>query len=203
MSERPANPQFRTATPEDYIMAERQSATKNELVNGRVMGRSGSDRQHNLLVSNTAIGVGSRLHGHKAEIYIGNMRVKLQNTVICYPDIVFVSGEPSFADQSADLLLNPTIVVEIFSNETDTSDKTKKLESFLAMASIKECLLIKQDEMRVEHYAKQNQKQWIYRIYNERDDVISLDAIGCKISLQEIYANVKARPATLTSNAVN
>ena len=111
MSERP---QFRTATPEDYIMAERQSATKNEFMNGRVMGRSGSDRHHNLLVSNTAIGIGSRLHGHKAEIYIGNMRVKLQNTLSCYPDIVFVNGEPAFADQSADLLLNPTIVVEIF-----------------------------------------------------------------------------------------
>lgn len=203
MSERPPNPQFRTGTPEDYIMAERQSATKNEFVNGRVIGRSGSNRQHNLLVSNTAIGIGSRLHGHKSEIYIGNMRVKLRNNFICYPDIVFVTGEPSFADQNSDLLLNPTVVVEIFSGDTNNSDKTKKLESFLEMPSIRECMLLKQDEMRVEHYAKQNQKQWIYRIYNERDDVISLDSIGCKISLQEIYTGLKTRPAELTSKAVN
>lgn len=203
MSERPTNPQFRTGTPEDYLMAERQSATKNEFLNGRVIGRSGSDRQHNLLVSNTAIGIGSRLHGHKSEIYIGNMRVKLRNNFICYPDIVFVTGEPSFADQNSDLLLNPTVVVEVFSSETNSSDKTKKLESFLEMQSIRECMLLKQDEMRVEHYAKQNQKQWIYRIYNERDDVISLDSIGCKISLQEIYTGLKTRPAELTSKAVN
>jgi Uma2 family endonuclease len=203
MSDRPANPQFRTGTPEDYMMAERQSATKNEFVNGRVIGRSGSDRQHNLLVSNTAIGIGSRLHGHKSEIYIGNMRVKLRNNFICYPDIVFVTGEPSFADQNSDLLLNPTVVVEIFSSDTNSSDKTKKLESFLEMPSIKECMLLKQDEMRVEHYARQNQKQWLYRIYNERDDVISLDSIGCKISLQEIYAGLKTRPPELTSKAVN
>jgi Uncharacterized protein conserved in cyanobacteria len=203
MSDRSANPQFRTATPEDYMMAERQSATKNEFLNGRVIGRSGSDRQHNVLVSNTAIGIGSRLHGHKSEIYIGNMRVKLRNNFICYPDIVFVTGEPSFADDANDLLLNPTVVVEIFSNETNSSDKTKKLENFLEMPSIKECMLLKQDEMRVEHYARQNQKQWLYRIYNERDDVISLDSIGCKISLQEIYTGLKTRPTELTSKAVN
>jgi Uma2 family endonuclease len=45
--------------------------------------------------------------------------------------------------------------------------------------------------MRVEHYAKQNAKQWIYRIYNERDDVISIEAVNCKVSLQEIYAQLK------------
>ncbi len=203
MSEMPPNPQFRTGTPEDYLMAERQSATKNEFVNGRVIGRSGSDRQHNLLVSNTAIGIGSRLHGHKSEIYIGNMRVKLRNNFICYPDIVIVTGEPSFADQNSDLLLNPTVVVEISSTDANSSDKAKKVESFLEMQSIKECMLLKQDEMRVEHYARQNQKQWLYRIYNERDDVVSLDSIGCKISLQEIYAGLKTRPAELTSKAVN
>ncbi len=203
MSERPTNTQFRAGTAEDYMMAERQSPTKSDLINGKVVGRAGADRPHNLLVSNAAIGIGSRLHGHKAEIYISNMRVKLRNNFICYPDLVLVNGEPSFADQNQDLLLNPTVVVEIFSSETNTSDKTKKLESFLEMASIKECLLIKQDEMRVEHYARQNQKQWIYRIYNERDDVVSLDAVNCKISLQEIYANVKVRSAQLASTAVN
>jgi Uma2 family endonuclease len=94
-------------------------------------------------------------------------------------------------------------MVEIISTDANSSDKSKKIESFLEMPSIKECIMLKQDEMRVEHYARQNQKQWLYRIYNERDDVVSLDSVGCKVSLQEIYANVKVRPAALTSNAVN
>ena len=57
--------------------------------------------------------------------------------------------------------------------------------------------------MRVEHYARQNAKQWIYRIYNERDDVISLDSINCKMSLSEVYAQLKTKPAELSSKAVN
>lgn len=203
MNEKVLTQAARKGSIEEYMVSERQSAVKNEYMNGRVVARSGSNRWHNLIVSNTAIGVGSRMHGHKCEIYISNMRVKLKNNYICYPDVVIVNGEPNFADQNADLLLNPTVVVEIFSNETNSSDKTKKLESFLEMESIKECLLLKEDEMRVEHYAKQNAKQWIYRIYNERDDVVSLDSINCKISLSEIYAQVKFKQAEFSSKAVN
>lgn len=143
------------------------------------------------------------MHGHKSEIYISNMRVKLKNSYICYPDVVVANGEPTFADSNCDLLLNPTVIVEIFSNQTNSSDKTNKLESFLAMESIKEFVLLKEEEMRVEHYARQNAKQWIYRIYNERDDVISLESINCKISLSEIYAQVKTKGTELSSKAVN
>jgi Uma2 family endonuclease len=195
------SPKFKT--PEDYLMAERHNASRNEYLNGKVVAKSGSNRWHNLIVSNVTIGIGSRVHGPKVDIYVGNMRVKLKNNFISYPDVVIVNGEPTFADQGMDLLLNPTVVVEIISGATNYVDKTQKLENFLAMESIKECLTVKEDEMRVEHYSKQNAKQWIYRIYNERDDVVSMDSINCKVSLQEIYAQIKFGQAQLSSTAVN
>jgi Uma2 family endonuclease len=166
-------------------------------------GRPAANRWHNLIATNITIAVGSRLQGHKCDIYANDMRVQLKNNRICYPDVVIVSGEPVFSDQNFDLLQNPTVAVEIFSTTTNASNKTTKLENYLAMSSIKECLLIKEDEMRVEHYAKQNMKQWIYRIYNEKDDVISLEALNCKISLSEIYAQIKFRQAEISSTAVN
>jgi Uma2 family endonuclease len=188
---------------DDYLTTERQSVSKHELVNGKIIGLSGSNRWHNLIVSNVAIGIGSRTHGHRCEIYISNIRVKLDSNFICYPDIAVVSGEPEFTDHNLDVLLNPTFLVDVFSSQVNSTAKTTKLESFLAMKSIKECLLIKEDEMRIEHYAKQNAKQWIYKIYDSREDVISIDSIGCKISLQEIYSAVKFRGAELSSKAVN
>ena len=188
---------------DDYLTNERHAGGRHEFVDGKVIEGSGSNRTHNILVSNTAIAIGSRLHGHKMDIYISNMRVKLKNSYICYPDVVVVNGEPSFSDNNADLLLNPTVIVEILSNETNSADKTNKLESYLAMDSIKEFVLLKEEEMRVEHYARQNAKQWIYRIYNERDDVISLESIQCKVSLSEVYSQVKIKQTELSSKAVN
>jgi Uma2 family endonuclease len=191
------------ASMDEYLTTERNSSSRHDFVDGRVIARAGGNRLHNVLAANTAIALGSRMHGHKSEIYISNMRVKLKNNYICYPDVVVVNGEPSFADQNYDMLLNPTVIVEIFSNQTNSSDKTNKLESYLAMESIKEFVLLKEEEMRVEHYARQNAKQWIYRIYNERDDVISLESINCKVSVSEVYAQVKAKHTELSSKAVN
>jgi Uma2 family endonuclease len=203
MTDNPLSMTSKYLSPDDYLMSERTSATKNEYLNGRVIARSGSNRWHNLIVSNIAVAIGSRVNGPKHDIYVGNMRVKLKNNYICYPDVVVVANEPTFSDQGLDLLLNPTVVIEMISNGTNSSDKTQKLENFLAMDSIRECLLIKEDEMRIEHYAKQNAKQWIYKIYNERDDVVSMESIQCKVSLSEIYAHIKFGQAPLSSTAVN
>lgn len=188
---------------DEYLTTERNNAVRHEFHEGRIIPRSGSNRWHNILAANTAIALGSRMHGNKTEIYISNMRVKLKNSFVCYPDVIVVNGEPAFADQNFDLLLNPTVIVEIFSNQTNSSDKTGKLESYLAMESVREVVLLKEEEMRVEHYARQNAKQWIYRIYNERDDVISLESINCKVSVSEVYAQVRTKQTELSSKAVN
>lgn len=203
MNEKAFSQSPKKSSMEDYLTNERHGSQRNEYLDGRIIPCGGSNRWHNLLVSNTAVALGSRTPGNKSEIYISNMRVKLKNGFICYPDVVVVAGEPTFTDQNADMLLNPTVIVEIFSNQTNSTDKTQKLESYLAMDSIKEFALLKEEEMRVEHYARQNAKQWIYRIYNERDDVMSLDSINLKVSLAEIYAQVKTKHAELSSKAVN
>ena len=176
---------------------------RNEVFEGRSVTKPAANRWHNLIATNIAIAVGTRLSGNKAEIYVNGMQVQLKSDMICYPDVVIVSGAPTFTDQNSDVLRNPTIVIEIVSNSTSPIDKAQRLESYLAIASVKECFLVKADEMRVEQYARQNAKQWLYRIYDERDDVISLDAVNCKVSLGEIYAHINVKQAELSSKAVN
>jgi Uma2 family endonuclease len=163
---------------------------KVELQNGKISTVPGSNRRHNLIGSNTTVAVGSRLRGHKCELYVNDMRVKISANSFCYPDVVIVSGEPKFEGGETDLLVNPTVIVEIISKRSLYNDKTEKLESYLAMDCVRECLLIKEEELRVEHYLKQGANQWIYRIYNKREDTVSLDSISCKTSLAEIYSQI-------------
>jgi Uma2 family endonuclease len=196
MNERPLNQPFRKG--EDFVAG----AGKADLA-GKLIPKDTSNRWHNLMASNMAIALGSRLKGNRCDIYVNGMRVKLRNNLSCYPDVVVVSGEPVFADQNSDILLNPTVVIEIVSAGTNPINKTAKLESYLAMDTVKECLMLKADEMRVEHYSKQNAKQWTYRIYNEKDDVITLDSVSCKVSIAEVYSQLNVRPAELSSRAVN
>ena len=190
MNEKVTSQGEKNYTSEEYLKMERESASKHEYSGGKILATAGSNRTRSLIGSNTTIAIGNRVHGQKNEIYAGNMRVQINPNRFSYPDVVIVSNKPVFADNNFDVLQNPTIVVETYSKSTNSLDKTEKLESYLAMDSIREYVLIKEDEMRVEHYAKQNAKQWIYRIYNDRDEVISLESINCKVSLTEIYAQV-------------
>lgn len=203
MNETAINQPGRATSADDYIKGERQGSQRHELLDGKLAAKPAASRLHNLIATNVAIAVGSRTQGGKTEIYVNGMMVQLNAKMVCYPDVVIVNGDPSFTDNREDVLCNPTVAVEIFSGSTNPYDKTRKLESYLAISSIKECLLIKADEMRVEHYARQNAKQWLYRIHDERDGVVSLDSVNVKISLAEIYAQMKVKPAEMSSKAVN
>ncbi len=203
MNEKNLSQNEKSYTVDEYLTDERDSTEKSEFLDGKVLTTNNSNRTHNLIVSNITIAVGSRLSGHKTEIYVSNMRVQVSANQFSYPSVVIISGEPSFLDNKSDVLLNPTVVVEIYSKDTSFHDKTEKLESYLAMESIREYLLVKEDEMRVEHYTKQSPKQWTYRIYNERDEVVSLDALNCKVSMTEIYAQIKFGQAEIKTQSAN
>ena len=187
----------------NYQPAGRPEALKSEVLDGRSVPKPPANRWHNLILTNLAIGIGSRTTRSVCEIYAGGMQVQLGNQSVLFPDVVVANGEPQFADGRMEMLQNPAVLVEITATASRAGGRAQKLENFLAVPNVKECLLVSEDEMRVEHYARQNAKQWLYRIYNERDDVISLDSINCKISLAEVYAQVKVRESELSSKAVN
>src|SRR5215203_2528908 len=186
MSEQIVTQTEKTYTAEDYLKFDRRDAGKQEYSNGKVLNSTGSSRRHNLIGSNTTIAIGSRVRGHKCEVYVNDMRVKLAPHNYSYPDVVVVNGEPAFEGKELDILLNPTVIVEIMSRATLNHDKTEKLDRYLAMESVREIMLVKEEEMRVEHYFKQTQNQWTYKIYGNREDIISIESVNCKISLSEI-----------------
>lgn len=179
----------------------RRELIRNEYLDGSLVPKPPANRWHNLIATNMVVAIGSRVHRGTCEVYAGEMPVRLGTTSVCFPDVVVVSGEPEFTDSSSELLQNPTVVVEITSTMAKFGGRSQKLEGFLAIPKIKECLLVNESEMRIEHYARQNAKQWIYRIYDEKDDMITLESINCKLSLTEVYAQVKVMDAGMTSKA--
>ena len=53
------------------------------------------------------------------------------------------------------MLTNPTVVIEVFSGLAKSTYRTQKLEGYLSISKLKECLLVNETEMRIEHYARQ------------------------------------------------
>lgn len=174
----------------DYVNFDSKNPSRNEVFDNKIISSKRSSRRHSLIGSNITIALGSRLRRHKCEIYLSNMHVQLSENNFSYPDVVVVKGDPHFTGNESDILTNPTVVIEILSEHTLFQDKTEKLEQYLAMDSVREYLLVDQAKMRVEHYVKQNPKQYMYKIYTEGDEMISFDSLDCKTALSELYAKI-------------
>jgi Uma2 family endonuclease len=178
-------------TPEEYLELERETEEKHEFIDGEIVAMAGASREHNLIGTNITVELGFRLRGKGCEIYANDMRVRMRKNRYGYPDVVVVCGKPQFDDEEFDVLLNPLIVVEILSKSTRFRHKTEKLITYQKMGSLRECLLIEQDEPRIEHYIKKTPNQWLLFIYENLDEMISLKSVNCKLPVAEIYAQIE------------
>ena len=176
---------------EEYLAFEREAVDKHELIDGEIVAMAGASREHNLISLNIASELRFRLKGKKCKTYTNDMRVRMKTGRYNYPDVVVVCGEPQFADDEFDVLLNPVVVVEVLSKSKRFRDKTEKLETYQKMESIQECLLVEQDFLHVEHYIKQTPMQWLLRIYEGLSNTISLESIGCQLPITEIYSQIE------------
>ena len=180
---------------EEYLAFERAAEIKHEYDDGEIIAFAGASRKHNLVGGNTFRHLGNQLEGKPCEIYVTEMRVRVAPTKYVYPDVVVVCGEPEFADEEFDILLNPTVVVEVLSPSTESRDRGDKLQYYSALESVKDYLLIAQDRIRVDHYIKQSPSEWNLHVYTEAEDKIEIASIGCNLSVAAVYARVNFPPS--------
>jgi Uma2 family endonuclease len=178
-------------TPEEYLAFERTAENKNEYVNGEIFAMTGASRKHNLIVANIAGELREQLKGKPCEMYPGEMRVKAPaSRSYVYPDVVVVCDEPKFEDDQLDTLLNPTLIVEVLSKSTESYNRLAKSAYYRTIESLAEYLLVAQDECRVEQYVKQPDGRWLLADVRSRESLIVLEAIGCSLSLEDIYERI-------------
>lgn len=178
-------------TPEEYLTRERLAEFKSEYYNGQIHAMSGARRPHNLIAANLSRVLGNQLADRPCELYIADMRVRVETTgSYSYPDLVAVSGEPRFADGEFDTLLNPDLVIEILSPSTESWDRGGKFANFRRLGSLQDYVLVSQDKIHVEHFARQG-NQWLLTEWDHLEDTLRLASIGCDVALREIYAKVR------------
>ena len=178
-------------TAEEYLAFERKATTKHEYLNGQIVAMSGASFAHNFITVNIATSLNVQLMEGECRVATSDMRVKVtQIDSYFYPDVVVVCGEPRAEDDTFDTLLNPVLIVEVLSPSTEVYDKGEKFEHYQQIASLKDYILISQDEVHVEHYCRQG-SGWLRSEFRELEDVLSFLSIDCELGLQDIYRRVE------------
>ena len=188
----------RLTTREEYLAMERASEYRHEYSQGEVTEMTGASREHNLLVSSISARLYMQLLGQPCEIYTSDMRVKVTEAgLYTYPDLVVVCDEPDLEDAHVDTLLNPNVIIEVLSNSTEEYDRGKKFAHYRKLPSLTDYLLVAQDRMHVEQFARQPNDTWLFSEADHADVTITIASIGCELQLEEIYEKVNLPEADL------
>ena len=178
-------------TPEEYLEMERKAEFKSEYFNGEIFAMAGAKRNHNKAATNVSGLIWQHLKGKDCESYSNDMRVFVPRTgLYTYSDVVVVCGEPKFQDKVFDTLLNPTLLIEVLSESTESYDRGKKFQHYRSIESLQEYVLVSQDEARIEKYVKRGDSFWLLSEAVGLDSEIEFASIECRISLAEVYDKI-------------
>lgn len=178
-------------TAKEYLEFERKSEERHEFFAGEIFAMSGAKRNHNKIVGNLSGLVWQHLKGKDCEFYPTDMRVFVPQTgLYTYPDLVVVCGEPQFQDDVFDTLLNPVLLVEVLSDSTEGYDRGRKFQHYRSIESLREYVLVSQNEARIEKYIKTGDGFWLLSEAVGLDSEIEFSSIECLIPLHEVYDKI-------------
>lgn len=178
-------------TPKDYLAFERTSDQKHEYLDGEIFAMAGASARHNIILANTIANLHAQLRKRDCTVYPSDLRVSIpKSNTYTYPDITIVCGTPQFEDDERDILLNPTVIVEILSDSTERYDRGGKFQRYRRLDSLQEYVLISQDSQRIEVYHRLPDDRWILSDTHEVNSAISLESVGCTLALADVYEKV-------------
>jgi len=186
----PPDPALRPrASIGEYLAAERVAAEKHEYWGGEVFAMAGASFVHNTIVANLVRELGVRLLDKPCAPLPSDMKVFVPSKPgFVYPDVSVYCSEPAFHDGEQDVLVNPTLIVEVLSNSTERFDRGDKLIGYRSVASIEQVVLVSQHERRVEVFTRDGDR-WILQDTTE-GGVARLGSIDCELPLAGVYHGV-------------
>ena len=182
---------------EEWLEAERASAEgRSEYVDGEVFAMTGASAEHNTIVMNIGRELSIQLKGRPCQVYANDMKVLIRSANAGkYPDLVAFCGEPELLDGRRDVLLNPSLLVEVLSDSTEAYDRGDKFALYRQIPSLREYLLVSQGRVLVELFTRGDDGRWVLADYRSLNDRVPLPSLDCTLDLAEIYDKVALPPS--------
>ena len=110
-----------------------------------------------------------------------------------YPDVVVTCTAGS---GHSDIVPEPEVVVEVLSRSTQGFDRGPKLDAYQQIASLRQYVLVAQEEIRVSVYER-DEGGWRYRTLQDPDASLDFAVGDAAMTLAEIYERATvAEPTT-------
>ena len=171
---------------EEYLDLEEQAKYRSEYHAGIILAMSGGTATHARLSARMVVVLDRYLSS--CAVYDSSLKLYVQPSDRgLYPDAMAVCEDLQFVQSRKDIILNPTVVVEILSSSTEKYDRGTKSDYYRAVPSVQHILLVSQDEPLVDHFARQTGDNWTITRCVDHDRIPLLKA---EIPVEEVFRNI-------------
>ncbi len=172
---------------EEYLQGELESEVRHEFYDGLVFAMAGAGEKHNIIAGNLFSALRQKSRGTPCRTFIADMKLYIPAlNRFYYPDIL-LTCDPE--DDHEYFKQNPCLIVEVLSPATENIDRREKLLAYQDIPSVREYLMVSQDEHRMELYRRSGD-HWQYFLLDDEADVLALECIDLKLTMAEVYEDV-------------
>ena len=193
-------------TQAEYLAFERASTARHEYIDGILyalddwdspQAMAGESEAHGYIAGNLFAALHAHLRGGSCSVFTKDIKVRCgpyraesREGFYAYPDVVVVCGERQYHDQAKDVLLNPTLLIEVLSPSTAGYDRGEKFQGYRRyLPPLTTYLLVAQDQPAIDLYLREGER-WLLHTVEGLDAHLHVAALDWTVALADIYERV-------------
>ena len=169
----------------EYLESEIQAPFKREFVAGEVYAMAGATARHNRIALNVATRLDAATRGTPCEVFMADMKVRVEaHRAFYYPDVL-LAGEPGAAQPL--YRGRPCLLVEVLSPSTAGIDEREKWHHYRDIPTLRHYLLIDSESRQVRLRTRAG-ADWLEQTLAEGERMtLSCGPVWLELGLEEIY----------------
>ncbi|MEZ5300431.1 MAG: Uma2 family endonuclease [Verrucomicrobiales bacterium] len=187
----PAVAEKRHFSPAEYLELEQSADYKSEYFEGEIFAMAGGTVAHARIIANLTAAVGGALKGGPCAAFSSDLMVAVSATSLrTYPDLTIICGEVKTDPETPVAATNPTTIIEVLSDSTEAYDRGKKFHNYLRLPSLREYILVSQNEPRIEWFHRQADGNWALGAVEGLEGDFAFPELGVAVAMADVYAGV-------------
>jgi len=179
-------------TIQEYLELEVRSGERHEYYNGKPQPMAGGTINHNRITRNIIQHLGNALDSTDFALFGSDQKVYLPDFhFYLYPDAVVVTNGPVVAEQDAQALINPLLIIEVLSRGTEVYDRGDKFAYYCTLPTFKEYVLIRQTAPHVTSFFREAPDLWRESEVKNMEQEVLFRSVEVRLALQLIYRKVE------------
>ena len=180
-----AQREYPNITLEDYhIINQNSQSARYEYLDGELRMLAGGSADHSTITANLTGILYGLLRGGPCKVYNPDMQLQLSESRYVFPDVT-VTCDPRDEAPQDNQTHYPTVVIEVLSPSTETTDRGKKLLYYQAHPTIQDYMMADSQSILIEVYHREKSR-WTFSTYKLEDEA-QLESLGIRFPVRDVY----------------